>query len=267
MSKSLIDQMKEKIAKSGSSKKEILYWGKDSVKRIRFLQELDAGFVFQFHNNWDPSIFELCKDPEDHENCKLCEEGIALQDQYVWSVWDYDSNSVRIIQFKATGVSPIPALIEMYDEFGTITDRDYKIKKIGQGQGSSFVVTPLDKERFKNPKAKPFNHKQVQEILENAWKPKDTSDIDEDSDEDEEDETPKKKSKKKDKKEKSLRGKYAELSFKQLKEIAMEIGMSKKELRNFEDEDELLDELFDNYEEVDLEDLLEDLDEDEDDED
>lgn len=264
MSKSLIDQMKEKIAKSGSSKKEILYWGKDTTKRIRFLNELDAGFVFQFHNNWDPSIFELCKDPENHENCKLCEEGIALQDQYVWSVWDYDSNSVRIIQFKATGVSPIPALIEMYDEFGTILDRDYKIKKVGMGQGSSFVVTPLDKERFKNPKAKPFTYKQVLEILENAWKPKDTSDIDDESD-DEEDEV-KEAPKKKAKKEKTIRSKYEELTFKQLKEIAMEIGMSRKELRNFEDEDELIDELFDNYEETDLEDLLEDLDEDEDDE-
>nr|DAW17024.1 MAG TPA: DNA binding protein like protein [Caudoviricetes sp.] len=269
MAKGLIEQMKEKIAKSGSSKKDILYFGKDTQKRIRFLQELDEGYVFEFHNNWDPSIFELCKDPEDHENCKLCEEGISLQDQYVWSVWDYDSSSVKLIQFKATGLTPIPAFIEMYEEFGTILDRDYKVKKVGQGQGASYVVTPLDKERFKNSKAKPFTRKQVKEILENAWQPKEiTTDEDDDDEEEEESKAKNSKDKKKNKKkQKSLRDKFEELSFKELKEIAMEIGISKKELKAFEDEEELLDELFDNYEEDDLEELLEDLDEEEEDED
>lgn len=47
----------------------------------------------------------------------------------------------------------------------------------------------------------------------------------------------------------------------------MEIGMSKKELKAFDDEEELLDELFDNYEEEDLEELLEDLDEEDEDDD
>ena len=269
MAKGLIEQMKEKIAKSGSSKKDILYFGKDTQKRIRFLQELDEGYVFEFHNNWDPSIFELCKDPEDHENCKLCEEGISLQDQYVWSVWDYDSSSVKLIQFKATGLTPIPAFIEMYEEFGTILDRDYKVKKVGQGQGASYVVTPLDKERFKNSKAKAMSRKQVKEILENAWQPKEiTTDEDDDDEEEEESKAKNSKGKKKNKKkQKSLRDKFEELSFKELKEIAMEIGISKKELKAFEDEEELLDELFDNYEEDDLEELLEDLDDEEEDED
>lgn len=269
MAKGLIEQMKEKIAKSGSSKKDILYFGKDTQKRIRFLQELDEGYVFEFHNNWDPSIFELCKDPENHENCKLCEEGISIQDQYVWSVWDYDSSSVKLIQFKATGLTPIPAFIEMYEEFGTILDRDYKVKKVGQGQGASYVVTPLDKERFKNSKAKAMSRKQVKEILENAWQPKEiTTDEDDDDEEEEESKAKNSKDKKKNKKkQKSLRDKFEELSFKELKEIAMEIGISKKELKAFEDEEELLDELFDNYEEDDLEELLEDLDDEEEDED
>lgn len=269
MAKGLIEQMKEKIAKSGSSKKDILYFGKDTQKRIRFLQELDEGYVFEFHNNWDPSIFELCKDPENHENCKLCEEGISIQDQYVWSVWDYDSSSVKLIQFKATGLTPIPAFIEMYEEFGTILDRDYKVKKVGQGQGASYVVTPLDKERFKNSKAKAMSRKQVKEILENAWQPKEiTTDEDDDDEEEEESKAKNSKDKKKNKKkQKSLRDKFEELSFKELKEIAMEIGISKKELKAFEDEEELLDELFDNYEEDDLEELLEDLEDEEEDED
>lgn len=267
----LIKAMKERIAKSGANKKEILYFGKDAVKRIRFLQELDNGFQFQFHNDWSAGIFELCKDPEDHENCKLCEDGISLQDNFVWSVWDYDSGSVRLLQFKATGVTPVPAFIEMYEEFGTITDRDYKVKKVGQGQGGSFVVTPLDKERFKNSKAKPYTYKQVKEIMEKAWVSKDldTDDEDEDEEEDDEVDTKKKASKgkgKKKKKEPTLREKFEELSFKDLKSIALEIGMTKKELKAFDDEEELLDELFDNYEEEDLQELLDDMDSDDEEE-
>lgn len=272
----LIKAMKERIAKSGANKKEILYFGKDAVKRIRFLQELDKGFQFQFHNDWSAGIFELCKDPEDHENCKLCEDGISLQDNFVWSVWDYDSGSVRLLQFKATGVTPVPAFIEMYEEFGTIMDRDYKVKKVGQGQGGSFVVTPLDKERFKNSKAKPYTYKQVKEIMEKAWVSKDLDTDDEDEDE-EDDEVETKKSSKKDKgskskgkkkkKEPTLREKFEELSFKDLKSIALEIGMTKKELKAFDDEEELLDELFDNYEEEDLQELLDDMDSDDEEED
>lgn len=257
MAKNLISEMKAKIAASGSSKKEILYFPKDSVHRIRFLQELDGGYMFQFHNDFDAGIFELCKDPEDHEACELCKNGVKILEHFVWSVWDYDSNSVRLILFKANGISPIPSFIEMYEEFGTIMDRDYKIKKVGQGQGSSFVVTPLDKERFSNKKAKPYSEKEVNDIFAKAYA---KAKVDVDEDDEEEDEKPKKK-----KKEKSLRSKFEELTFKHLKEIALEIGMSKKELREFEDEDELLDELFDNYEEEDLEELFDNLDEDDED--
>lgn len=275
MAKNLIAEMKAKIAASGTSKKEILYFGKDSVKRVRFLQELDTGYVFEFHNDWAANILELCKDPEDHENCHLCEQGIKIYENFAWSVWDYDSNSVRILLFKANGISPIPSFIEMYEEFGTIMDRDYKIKKVGQGQGGSFVVTPLDKERFNNKKAKPFTKKQMQEILEKAYAKQEVEEDDDDEEEDEEEVTSKKSKKqaKKKKQKKSLRSRFEELSFKELKEIGLEIGLSKKELRAFEDEEELIDEFFDNYEEEDLQELLEDLEaekdeeEDEDDED
>lgn len=264
----LIKKMKDRIAKSGTSKKEILYFGKDSVKRVRFLQELDEGYTFQFHSNWDPSIYELCEDPEDHSDCKRCKEGIALQDEFAWSVWSYDDQAVRILKFKASGVSPIPGLIEMFEEFGTIKDRDYKIKKVGSGMGGSYVVTPLDKERFKNAKAKPFTEKQMLDLFREAYKPKEDENDEEDEEYEEETTTKKSKKNKKAKKEKTLRSKFLELDWDDLKELALEIGVSKKTIRGFdEDEEELVDYLFDEYEENDLEDLLEEYDEEEDEDD
>ena len=160
----LIKQMKEKIAQSGSSKKEILYFAADTVKRIRFIDELDDGYNIPFHSDFELKIYEPCKDPEDHENCKLCNDQISMIDNFAWTVWDYDTNSVKILLTKAGGISPIPMLIEAYTEFGTIKDRDYKIKKVGKGIGGSYAVTPLDKTRFRNDKVKPYTKNQILDL-------------------------------------------------------------------------------------------------------
>lgn len=261
-----IKHMKEQIAKSGTNKKEIIFFSKDTVKRVRFLQELDAGFEIDFHNDYNAHIYQPCLDPENHEECPCCQDGVNIQEQYVWSVWDYDTSSVKIILQKATGISPIPALIEMYEEYGTLMDRDYKIKKIGQGTGGSFSVTPLDKERFKNSKAKPFTRKQVDEILKKAYIEDSESDTD---DEEEEEVKPKKSSKKaaKKRKEPTIEDKLNELTLKELKSVAVELGMSKKEMKLFDDEEDLISELVDNFELEDIEDVYNDLFNDEEEED
>ena len=253
----LIKQMKERIAQSGSSKKEILYFTADSVKRVRFIDELDSGYCIQFHSDYETKVYEPCKDPEDHEDCELCKEGISLLDNFAWSVWDYDTNSVKILLTKASGISPIPMLIESYNEFGTIKDRDYKIKKIGKGIGGSYSVTPLDKTRFRNNKVKAYSKKQIIDIINKSYGSNSKYD---DTLDDDEDEIKNKKEKKIKKKiEKTLKDKYLELDYEELKNICIELGMSKKEITEYEDEEEIVEMLFDEYEEIDLEDLLEDI--------
>lgn len=260
----LIKNMKEAIAKSGTSKKDILYFAADSVHRVRFLQELEDGEQFQFHSDFNANVNALCEDPEDHESCPYCQDEIKLVDNFAWTVWDYDSNSVKILRMKASGVSPVPALIEMYEEFGTIMDRDYKIKKVGKGTGGSYVVTPLDKEKFTNKKAKAYTREQMEEIFMKAYN------TDEAKDDEEEVKTSKKKDTKKKgtkKKEKSLKDKVLELDFEDIKNIAKELGMSNKELKGYDDEEELTEELFDSFEEDDIKDVYNEYMEDDDDED
>lgn len=253
----LIKQMKESIAKSGTSKKDIIFFPADSVHRIRFLQELDDGEEFLFHSDFNAGINALCTDPEDNEDCEYCRDGVKLQANFIWSVWDYDSSSVKLLKFKASGVSPVPALIEMYEEFGTIMDRDYKIKKVGKGTGSSFVVTPMDKEKFTNKKAKPYNRKEMEKLLLAAFNTK-VEGSDESDDEAEPEEKVTKKAKKA---KKSFKNKLFEMGLDELKEIAKELGMSKKELRNYDDEEELAEELLDSFEEEDIKDVYDELNE------
>lgn len=258
MAKKFLDQIKTAVKNSGSSKKDILYFGADTSKRIRFLQELDDGHSYTFHSDFETKIYEPCQDQEDHEDCKLCQQGIGTKEVFVWSVYDYDTSSVKLLAIKATGISPVPALIEFFEEYGTIMDRDYKIKKVGKGMGGSYTVTPLDKEKFGVKKAKPYSEKEIWEMFKKAYSSKDVEDDDDDEEEDEEEVKPTKKSKKA-KKEKSLKDKYLDLDWDEVRDIALEIGMTKKELKAFdEDVEELVEELFDNYDEEDLEDMLED---------
>lgn len=260
MAKNFLDQIKTAVKNSGSSKKDILYFGADTSKRIRFLQELDEGHSYTFHSDFETKIYEPCQDQEDHEDCKLCQQGIGTKEVFVWSVYDYDTSSVKLLAIKATGISPVPALIEFFEEYGTIMDRDYKIKKVGKGMGGSYTVTPLDKEKFGVKKAKPYSEKEIWEMFKKAYSSKDVEEDDDDEEEEEEEEEvkPTKKSKKA-KKEKSLKDKYLDLDWDEVRDIALEIGMTKKELKAFdEDVEELVEELFDNYDEEDLEDMLED---------
>ena len=258
MAKNFLDQIKTAVKNSGSSKKDILYFGADTSKRIRFLQELDEGHSYTFHSDFETKIYEPCQDQEDHEDCKLCQQGIGTKEVFVWSVYDYDTSSVKLLAIKATGISPVPALIEFFEEYGTIMDRDYKIKKVGKGMGGSYTVTPLDKEKFGVKKAKPYSEKEIWEMFKKAYSSKDVENDDDDEEEEEEEVKSTKKSKKA-KKEKSLKDKYLDLDWDEVRDIALEIGMTKKELKAFdEDVEELVEELFDNYDEEDLEDMLED---------
>ena len=263
MSNNLIKSMKESIAQAGASKRDIVYFKPDTVQRVRFLTELDEGISITMHNQYSQDInggvFVPCDDPEDHEACKYCKEDIPVQEWYAWSVWDYDGACVRLIFQKATGISPVPSFIEMYEEYGTILDRDYKIKKVGKGTTGSYVITPLEKSSFKNKKAKSFSEDKIRELITKAYSAH-SDDEDEYSDNDEDGTSVKKHVKNKSKKnEKSLREKMNDLDFDDVKSIARELGMSKKEIKEFDDSEELLDELFDNYEEEDLREIYNDL--------
>lgn len=255
---SVLDNMKKKISESGSNKKEIVYFGKDSKQKFRFLQELDTAYEYDIHSSWSEGFSSLCRASIGDE-CPLCDdhsiEDMKLITHFALSVWDYESQSVRIMFVKANGVSPLPSLIEYYEEYGTIMDRDYTIKKQGSGMGSTMTVLPGEKMKFSQKNAKALNQKQVEKILLKAFPmPGVTADHD---DEEEVEEAPKKSKAKKEepkkaKKEKKKYNKWQEdleeCDEHELKAIAVELGMTKKELKGIEDEDELFMTIITDYE-------------------
>lgn len=174
----LIGKMKDDVKKSGANKGKILYVREGSKVRVRFLQELDDGLEVVMHDSFEKGINVICQE-QLGKHCDYCEmDGLRTRSNYVWSVWDYDSNEVKLMMYPVNNCSPIPALLALNETYGTITDRDYVISVHGKQQNKQFSVVPLDKVKFRNEKAKPMTEKAIWNVLSKAFPTDDASDED-----------------------------------------------------------------------------------------
>lgn len=188
----LIDKIKADVKKSGQNKGKFIYFREGQKQRIRFLTDMDDGMEVTFHDSYERSINVPCQEYFGR-SCPYCEEeGLRTRSQYIWSVWNYDAKEVQLFMFAVNNCSPIPALMAMYENYGTICDRDYVISVSGKQQNKTFSVVPMDKVKFRNEKAKPYSEKAILKMLDKAFP---CDEIDDEEDDDEE-EIPKKRSSK-----------------------------------------------------------------------
>ena len=85
--------------------------------------------------------------------------------------------------FPVNNCSPIPALMAMYENYGTIVDRDYVVTVSGKQMNKTYSVVPMDKNKFRNEKAKPYSKKSILKMLDKAWPCEDSSEDDEEEEE------------------------------------------------------------------------------------
>lgn len=177
---SLVNDIKNQVKKSGSNKGKFLYFKSGTKIRVRFLSDMEDGFKFSFHDSFDKGINVPCQEIFGR-NCPHCDDDeLRTRDQYCWSVWDYDAKEVKLLLAPVNNCSPIPALVAMYDTYGTLTDRDYVITKQGQQQTTTYSVVPMDKVKFRNEKAKALSESKVLSLLDKAF-PCDEADDDDDT--------------------------------------------------------------------------------------
>ena len=185
---SLVNDIKNQVKKSGTNKSKFLYFKSGTKVRVRFLDDMEDGHKVKFHDSYTAGINVPCQETFDRE-CQYCEDDeLRTRDQYAWSVWDYDAKEVKVLMAPVNQCSPVPALVSMFEAYGTLCDRDYVITKTGQQQSTTFSVVPMDKAKFRNEKAKPLSETGFLKVLDKAF-PCDDSDEDED-------ETPKRSPKK-----------------------------------------------------------------------
>lgn len=249
-SKSLVESMKERISRSGSKKGNIFYLKKDGKCRVRFLQDMEDGIQVQYHDKFGefshPCLSYYGK------KCPSCKNPEAKHvDNYVWSIWNYETKRVELFMFKASKASPIQPLISMYENYGNITDRDYIIQRNGEGFETNYSVVPMDKKKFKGDE-EPYSKKKVLKMLLEAAQLPDDEDVDEDDDEEDDEEeeiTSKKKVNKKtkskyddDEDEEELDEDDEEEEEEKPKKKSKKVEKKKKKVEEDEDEDEDEDE-------------------------
>ena len=178
----LLENIKRDAKKSGGNKAKFIYFREGEKQRIRFLQDMDEGMEITFHDSFEAGINVPCQELFGRD-CPYCEdESLRTRSQYLWSVWNYETNQVQLFMFPMNNCSPLPALVAMYENYGTLMDRDYVVSVAGKQQNKTFSVVPMDKVKFRNTKAKPFSKKQVLSMLDKAW-PAEESDEDYDEEE------------------------------------------------------------------------------------
>ena len=188
----LIDKIKTDVKKAGTNKSKFIYFREGVKQRVRFLVDMDDGMEIKFHDSFERNINVPCQELFGRD-CPYCEDdGLRTRSQYAWSVYNYETKEVQVFMFPVNNCSPVPALMAMYENYGTITDRDYVISVSGRQQNKTYSVVPMDKVRFRNEKAKPLSEKTILKLLDKAYPCDDA----EDEEEDDEDERPAKKSKK-----------------------------------------------------------------------
>lgn len=201
--KSIVQMMKERISKSGKGQKDIFFVKKDGRVRVRFLTDLEESVVVPFHTKWkefNHPCLELYG--KDCPNCHNSDANTA--EFFVFTVWNYETKRCELFIYKATKCTPIPALVTMYETYGTICDRDYVISRQGEATDTVYTVVPMERKKFRGDE-QPFGKKQVLKMLLKAYPPET-----DEEDEDEEQETRRKPVKKAAAKSK---GKYADEDF------------------------------------------------------
>ena len=184
----LVDKIKADVKKSGQNKSKFIYFREGSKVRVRFLTDMDDGMEVTFHDSFEKSLNVPCQEHFGRV-CPHCDdESLRTRSQYVWSVYNYETKEVQLFMFPVNNCTPIPALMAMYENYGTIVDRDFVISVSGKQQNKTFSVVPMDKVKFRNEKAKPYSEKAILKMLDKAF----PCDVADDEDDDDEDETPKK---------------------------------------------------------------------------
>lgn len=184
----LLDKIKKEAAKSGSNKSKIFYLKDGQKARVRFLDDMDDGMEIVFHDSYEAGVNVPCQE-QLGRSCEYCDDDtLRTRSQYAWTVYDYESKQVKIMLYAVNNCTPVGALMAMYETYGTLTDRDYVLSVSGKGSDKTFSVVPMDKNKFRNPKAKPLSEETIFDIIDKAF-PAD--------DNEEEEEKPKKSGKKK----------------------------------------------------------------------
>lgn len=151
--RSILDSMKEQIKSSGRTYGSTFNIKESGSKvRVRFLTEMDEAIEMEFHSKWNggaAGIYHPCLSYYGAD-CPNCDnKDIKTSPEYILQCWNYETKRVEMFKFKANKCTPIFDLVNIFEEYGTITDMDIVITRNGVGVDTSYSVMPKAPSPFK----------------------------------------------------------------------------------------------------------------------
>lgn len=166
--KSIIDQMQKDADSQGNGESPYLSLKDKDQFRIRFLQELSEAAPGHSETRGIAAYIQIHQSPANFKKqaqctkksegkCYGCEqyEARATKESGRWKskgrlyvnvlVKTSDGDKVKVLQQSMSPKHVALTLLEFASEYGSITDRDYKIKRTGTDMSNtSYSLTPLD---------------------------------------------------------------------------------------------------------------------------
>lgn len=176
-----LKKIKEEIKNNSTNKSKVLFFKEDTEYRVRFLRDFEDGLEVLWHNDYEEKIDVPCREMLGRD-CFYCDSETKRLSHYCWPVFEYESGEVKILKFPVNRCTPISAITAMYEEYGTLLDRDYKIKQLGKGTAKVFSVIPQAVKPFRNQKIKPLSDSAILKYLDKAFP---GEDMEEEADEEE----------------------------------------------------------------------------------
>jgi DNA polymerase len=193
---SIVARIKKNMeaARAGMRFENLPYFKEGDKKRYRFLSDMEPHDEFKGpiemdgHTKWgDDGLWWTPCEKYEGKECQYCliveREGtgrdkIKTFPYYAFTIRDLDEKKNFIFAFQAGGASPIPAMIEMYEQYGTLLDRAYTVKlaKVGNRRLWTLIPETPPDGGWKRPAGsegmEPFKRSQVYEALKKAggWK-------------------------------------------------------------------------------------------------
>lgn len=151
--RSILDSMKAQIKNSGKSFGSFFNIKESGAKvRVRFLTEMDEAIEMEFHSKWNggaAGIYHPCLSYYGAD-CPNCDSNdVKTAPEFILQCWNYETKRVEIFKFKANKCTPIFDLVNIYEEYGTITDMDIVITRNGVKTDTSYSVMPKAPAPFK----------------------------------------------------------------------------------------------------------------------
>lgn len=172
----ILESIKADMKNVGANKGKFIYFREGEKKRVRFLEDMEDAHEVVFHDNWEMRVNYPCKVAYG-KPCKYCRDSsMRTRKFYIWSVYDYDANDVLLFMFAVNNCSPVSALAAMYEQYGTLCDRDYIISTTGKQTNKTYSVVPSDKNSFKNKAVVPYTKTSVLRLVAKAYPDDDETD-------------------------------------------------------------------------------------------